>query len=505
MRKFLVTCTKIYNGTMFVDAENNEEALDIAQNNLNENVDCINWDFGEATADIADEDEEVILDGDGEEESHLSPDYKPLYNIGEYIIEANYKDISDKRIVFFKIDDIRNGKYICSDGKEDDLDYLDTDVDLRLAEPTEITKYFEAHHKYNVGDFVGSIDCPPDKVVDISYDAYYFASGDAAYILALDNNADFYLIQPKYNVGDFIVSECGTVYKVISAEHGSYIAENKYGDERCHFDNDNGVFNFRLATPDEVNVYKNQTHPRYKVGDYVKSDNSPADKIVSVNSETYFFESGEQSDIIVLDDDATFYLVQPPKYNVGDYIRQTDHDVSDMFRILEIRDGKYICSDGKEDEIPFFDYDVEFRKATADEIKQYYQAHHKYNVGDTIGPLSRNGEYEKIIEIENGVYTFESLGAATIESIDNDKDISTKEKEYTFAKTDLLPFDKVLVRDDNRCVWVCAFFSHIDYSSEVKPYVTCGGEVWEQCVPYNNDTALYLGTKQDYNGKYKTW
>ena len=303
MTKFLVTCTKIYNGTMFVDAENNEEALEIAQNKLNENVDCINWDFGEATADIAEEDEEDNKDGNGVEESHLDPNYEPKYKVGEYIVwhHYDYKTCTMKDDIF-QITDIKNGKYICSDGKEDVCDFLDYDKDFRLAEPTEITKYFEAHH--------------------------------------------------KYNVGDYIVSECGTIYKVICAEHGSYIAENKYGDERCHFNNDNGVFNFRLATPEEVNAYNNQSQPKYKVGDIVKSDNSPADKIVRVNSETYFFESGEQSDITALDDDATFYLVQLPKYKVGECVGNVRWG---YFTITEIKDGKYIFENGDEELIATFD------------------------------------------------------------------------------------------------------------------------------------------------------
>jgi hypothetical protein len=373
MRKFLVTCTKIYNGTMFVDAENNEEALEIAQNKLNENVDCINWDFGEATADIADLDED---------ESHLDPDYEPKYHVGEYIVwhHYDYKTCTMKDDIF-QITDIKDGKYICSDGKKDSCDFLDYDKDFRIATDDEVRAY------------------------------------------------------NKYNVGDFIVSECGTIYKVISAELGSYIAENKYGDERCHFDNDNGVFNFRLATPYEVNIYKNQTYPRYKVGDIVKSDNSPADKIVSVNSENYFFENGKQMDIILLDDDANFYLVQPPKYNVGDYVGDYHYG---YYQITAIKDDKYVFDDGDEVPIAIFDAD---------------ENHH----------------------IE------------------------------TFHREDFQPFDKVLVRDDKRCVWVCAFFSHIDYSSKVKPYVTCVGEVWEQCVPFNEDTRHLLGTTTEYNGKYKTW
>lgn len=51
MKKYIVTCTKIYNGTIEVEAENKEEALEIAD----ENLDDVDWVFGEATADYAEE------------------------------------------------------------------------------------------------------------------------------------------------------------------------------------------------------------------------------------------------------------------------------------------------------------------------------------------------------------------------------------------------------------------------------------------------------------------
>ena len=51
MKKYIVTCTKIYNGTIEVEAENKEEALEIAD----ENLDDADWVFGEATADYAEE------------------------------------------------------------------------------------------------------------------------------------------------------------------------------------------------------------------------------------------------------------------------------------------------------------------------------------------------------------------------------------------------------------------------------------------------------------------
>lgn len=57
MEKYIVTCTKIYNGTIEVEAENKEEALEIAD----ENLDDVDWVFGEATADYAEEATDLML------------------------------------------------------------------------------------------------------------------------------------------------------------------------------------------------------------------------------------------------------------------------------------------------------------------------------------------------------------------------------------------------------------------------------------------------------------
>ena len=53
MAKFYVECTMIYNGTMEVDAKSKTEALTIARENLANDINCVNWNFGEATADYA--------------------------------------------------------------------------------------------------------------------------------------------------------------------------------------------------------------------------------------------------------------------------------------------------------------------------------------------------------------------------------------------------------------------------------------------------------------------
>lgn len=50
--KYIVDCTKIYNGTLEVEAESKQEALAYAEQHLDE----VDWEFGEATADYAEED-----------------------------------------------------------------------------------------------------------------------------------------------------------------------------------------------------------------------------------------------------------------------------------------------------------------------------------------------------------------------------------------------------------------------------------------------------------------
>lgn len=56
-------------------------------------------------------------------------------------------------------------------------------------------------------------------------------------------------------------------------------------------------------------------------------------------------------------------------------------------------------------------------------------------------------------------------------------------------ETELKPFDKVLVRNNDDDEWVCDIFSHIDELA----FYYCVGTRWEQCIHYEGNEHL-LGT-----------
>lgn len=59
-------------------------------------------------------------------------------------------------------------------------------------------------------------------------------------------------------------------------------------------------------------------------------------------------------------------------------------------------------------------------------------------------------------------------------------------------ETELKPFDKVLVRNNDDDEWVCDIFSHIDELA----FYYCVGTRWEQCIPYESNEHLLGTTKK---------
>lgn len=79
-----------------------------------------------------------------------------------------------------------------------------------------------------------------------------------------------------------------------------------------------------------------------------------------------------------------------------------------------------------------------------------------------------------------------------------------------FYPKNLIPFDKVLVRD-SRLVsdspsswWRCQIFSFISEEDKDYPYV-CIGESYSYCIPYNDDTKHLVGTNKEEPEYYRYW
>ena len=76
-------------------------------------------------------------------------------------------------------------------------------------------------------------------------------------------------------------------------------------------------------------------------------------------------------------------------------------------------------------------------------------------------------------------------------------------KKSKFDPKTLKPFDKVVVRDDNKKVWFCTFFSHKGENREY-PYETSRG-AYVCCIPYNDETKHLVGTTDEAPEYYRYW
>lgn len=57
------------------------------------------------------------------------------------------------------------------------------------------------------------------------------------------------------------------------------------------------------------------------------------------------------------------------------------------------------------------------------------------------------------------------------------------------------PFDQVLVRDADNCIWKASFYSHYEKKSAMH---VCVGSYYAQCIPYNENTKHLVGTTKPY-------
>ena len=185
-----------------------------------------------------------------------------------------------------------------------------------------------------------------------------------------------------------------------------------------------------------------------------------------------------------------------PKFKVGDKIVKKDNPTECWYvqGIDTYRDSYYyIVTKGKVSNLYFKDQD-----------KWELAPVPKFKVGDIV-ETKRNKLFDyKIIKITDTHYTLESITGANTYDILICEDENWKLVPDKFDINTLKPFDKVLVRDDNKNKWSINFWGFYDIKYDINyPYECCGNS-FAQCIPYEGNELL-LGTTDDCDEYYKTW
>ena len=91
------------------------------------------------------------------------------------------------------------------------------------------------------------------------------------------------------------------------------------------------------------------------------------------------------------------------------------------------------------------------------------------------------------------------LGGVTVEESKNSGKYNpdTLQVEPVKPTCPFKPFDKVLIRDSKKQIWIANYFSLYNEEDKDYPYVCMGGS-YRYCIPYNEHTAHLLGTSEAY-------
>lgn len=110
----------------------------------------------------------------------------------------------------------------------------------------------------------------------------------------------------------------------------------------------------------------------------------------------------------------------------------------------------------------------------------------------SLGECNLNLSKDTIYLIDKNVVVSCYGYIATIDAIKNTyPELEIPKEEYKFT-----PFEKVLVRDNDRRHWNVNFFSYIDYSGVRMNKYSCLAFSYKQCIPYKGNEHL-LGTTND--------
>ena len=122
---------------------------------------------------------------------------------------------------------------------------------------------------------------------------------------------------------------------------------------------------------------------------------------------------------------------------------------------------------------------------------------------ETVEKVQEDKElYEQLNLIHNKIYDAYWLEKQDSPILSNSS--NTGKNKPKFEPKTLKPFDKVLVKQNELCRWVCQFFSHIDNVNFHYKY-RCICSSYDFCIPYNDDTKHLVGTNEEAPEYYRYW
>ena len=221
----------------------------------------------------------------------------------------------------------------------------------------------------------------------------------------------------------------------------------------------------------------------------------------------------------VLSDGNTIYLADEDGIATSDYTLE-DKDTAQTYintieerlggklnrETLEVKKPKFKDGDIVSSEIRFID--------SEDVIVETYIVHNDYLHGEKLNYyVGYNGkvsmiDYNSVISPENTTVKNTFLRYATDSEKKQLFDTLAKEgKAWDSEKKVIVdlkpkwtpkPFDRVITRNAADDVWTANIFSHIDSHGEYVTIACVGGYTY--CLPYNEETAKLIGTKNNWEG-----
>ena len=111
-------------------------------------------------------------------------------------------------------------------------------------------------------------------------------------------------------------------------------------------------------------------------------------------------------------------------------------------------------------------------------------------------PIQMQINIEQLEELKEYVGQLMKVNQSVINNLeDMVKDLKRSCELEKTPKHEFKSFDKVLVRNSDDAEWHVDFFSHYNRKDG---HIRCATHYWNECIPYNEETAHLVGTTDSY-------